>query len=355
MIATVAGPADASSAWKFRARPLGDWLPLFWPGLTFVDFQRAGREPGELLVLDQDILLIPGKNLAAAISLAAAARPEQAWTVPGRPFIVFGRNCAKKKSLLNERMDTSWDEMEAEVLELPGAERIISPAEDPAGLALALLSIQAALLEKAGVLVEDPLNFYLEAGIPIGPGSRLGPGVVISGESSIGADVMIGARVSLENTRVGDNCRILPGSLLYDTVLAENISVGPYAHLRQGCQIAADARIGNFVEMKKTSFGRGSKAMHLSYLGDARVGEAVNVGAGTITCNYDGRSKHATEIEDEAFIGSGSELVAPVKIGRGSYVGAGSTITQDVPEESLAVARQRQRNIEGWARKKKKD
>jgi bifunctional UDP-N-acetylglucosamine pyrophosphorylase/glucosamine-1-phosphate N-acetyltransferase len=131
--------------------------------------------------------------------------------------------------------------------------------------------------------------------------------------------------------------------------------VGPFAHLRPASDVGTDAHVGNFVELKKTTLGRGSKANHLAYLGDATIGEKVNVGAGTITCNYDGVAKHPTVIEDGAFIGSDTQLVAPVRVGRGAYVAAGSSITEDVPPEALAIARGKQVNKEGWvARKKKK-
>jgi anti-anti-sigma factor len=132
--------------------------------------------------------------------------------------------------------------------------------------------------------------------------------------------------------------------------IASDVTLGPFAHLREGAVIQENARIGNFVEVKKSKVGRGSKASHLTYLGDAALGEDVNIGAGTVTCNYDGQKKHSTTIEDSCFIGSGTMLVAPVRVGRGSTVGAGSTITEDVPPESLALGRARQVNKEGWAR-----
>ncbi|HSC28350.1 MAG TPA: DapH/DapD/GlmU-related protein, partial [Vicinamibacterales bacterium] len=142
-----------------------------------------------------------------------------------------------------------------------------------------------------------------------------------------------------------------------ESSVADGARVGPFAHIRPQSEIGADAHVGNFVELKKTRLGRGSKANHLAYLGDATVGERVNVGAGTITCNYDGASKHPTVIEDGAFIGSDSQLIAPVRVGRGSYVAAGSSITDDVPPDSLAIARSRQVNKEGWvaARRRKRD
>jgi bifunctional UDP-N-acetylglucosamine pyrophosphorylase/glucosamine-1-phosphate N-acetyltransferase len=148
---------------------------------------------------------------------------------------------------------------------------------------------------------------------------------------------------------------VLPVSVLRDSHLEKNTQVGPYTHLRNGAVIRRGAKAGNFVEMKKSILGKGSKSMHLSYIGDAFIGENVNIGAGTITCNYDGREKHVTRIEDNVFIGSGTELIAPIRIGKNSVVGAGSTLDKDVPPDSLAIARERQINKPGRGRKKKKE
>ena len=142
---------------------------------------------------------------------------------------------------------------------------------------------------------------------------------------------------------------VRPGCILEDSIVRKGAQLGPYSHLRPGTDIGEGAHVGNFVETKKTRLGKGSKANHLTYLGDAEIGEGVNVGAGTITCNYDGVNKHQTMIDDGAFIGSDATLVAPVRIGRGAYVGAGSCITEDVPDDALAIGRGRQVNKEGWA------
>ncbi len=197
--------------------------------------------------------------------------------------------------------------------------------------------------------------------------------VVIDPEVTAGADTEIAAGVQLlGRTRIGGNCRVGAGSILNDTTLGEGViikaycildasrlaagaQVGPFAHLRQGVDLGEGARVGNFVEAKKTVLGRGAKAMHLTYLGDARIGEGTNIGAGTITCNYDGVKKNPTTIGKRAFIGSDTALVAPVRVGDGAYVGAGSVITQNVPPDALAVARGMQKNIPGWARKRRQE
>lgn len=205
-----------------------------------------------------------------------------------------------------------------------------------------------------GVIFEDFSNFFIEGLILIGRGTKIGPGVTIRGNSIIGNNVEVCPNSYIENSKIGNNCSILPGSIIVDSILKDNVRVGPYAHLRSGCVIKENAKVGNFVEMKKSSFGEGSKAMHLSYIGDSTVGKDVNIGAGTITCNYDGVNKNPTTIEDKVFIGSGTELIAPVKIGKNSYIAAGSTINEDVPEDALAVARQKQKNIKGWSKRKKR-
>jgi bifunctional UDP-N-acetylglucosamine pyrophosphorylase/glucosamine-1-phosphate N-acetyltransferase len=157
----------------------------------------------------------------------------------------------------------------------------------------------------------------------------------------------------ITNSEIGDGVTIRPGSILDDARVASGAVIGPYSHLRPGSDIGEGAHVGNFVETKKIKLGKGSKANHLTYLGDADIGAGVNVGAGTITCNYDGVHKHRTEIGDGVFVGSDSTLVAPVKIGKGAYVAAASCITQDVPQDALALGRARQITKEGWAKSKR--
>jgi len=159
---------------------------------------------------------------------------------------------------------------------------------------------------------------------------------------------------TITDSILADGVTVLQSCVIANSEIGAGATVGPFARLREGAVIGPAARIGNFVEVKKSTIGRGTKAQHLTYLGDATVGARANIGAGTITCNYDGEKKNPTTIEDEVFIGSGNMLVAPVRIGTGSYTAAGSTITKDVPPESLAIARSRQENKEGWARGKKK-
>ena len=208
-------------------------------------------------------------------------------------------------------------------------------------------------LMAAGVTIIDPATTYIDPDVQVGPDTVIHPGVAIEGQSRIGAACEIHSHVRIVDSEIGDKAVIQDFCLILGSRIAESASVGPFAHLRPDTVVGEGAKIGNFVELKKTTLGPGSKANHLAYLGDATIGARVNVGAGTITCNYDGTSKHPTVIEDEAFIGSDSQLIAPVRIGKGAYVGAGSSITEDVPPGALGIARGRQTNVAGWVERKK--
>lgn len=209
-------------------------------------------------------------------------------------------------------------------------------------------------LMAAGVTIVDPATTYVDADVVIGPDTVIHPGVVIQGHSRIGAACEIHAYVRISDSELADKVTVLNFCVISGARVAKGAAIGPFAHLRPATEVGEGAKVGNFVELKKTSLGAGSKASHLAYLGDATIGANVNVGAGTITCNYDGERKHETFIEDNAFIGSDSQLIAPVRVGRGAYVGAGSSITRDVPPDALGIARGRQENVEGWAARKKK-
>jgi bifunctional UDP-N-acetylglucosamine pyrophosphorylase/glucosamine-1-phosphate N-acetyltransferase len=208
-------------------------------------------------------------------------------------------------------------------------------------------------LMAAGVTIVDPATTYIETDVEIGADTVIHPGVVIEGQTKIGSACEIQGSVRIRDSEIADRVTIQNFCLIIGARVAEGASVGPFAHLRPETVVGEGAKIGNFVELKKTTMGPGSKANHLAYLGDATIGARVNVGAGTITCNYDGVSKHRTIIEDGAFIGSDTQLIAPVRIGKGAYVGAGSSITEDVPDGALGIARGRQSNVEGWVDRKK--
>jgi bifunctional UDP-N-acetylglucosamine pyrophosphorylase/glucosamine-1-phosphate N-acetyltransferase len=211
---------------------------------------------------------------------------------------------------------------------------------------------KAEALMREGVTIVNPECTYIDADVEVGRDTTIEPGVSLLGATRVGEGCTLRPYSTISDSVLGDRVTIRPGCVINSSQIASEAVIGPFAHLRDGAIIDATARIGNFVEVKKSRVGRGSKALHLTYLGDSSVGEKVNIGAGTVTCNYDGEKKHPTTIEDGVFVGSGSMLIAPVRIGRNSYVAAGSTITEDVPAESLALARARQVNKEGWARQR---
>jgi bifunctional UDP-N-acetylglucosamine pyrophosphorylase/glucosamine-1-phosphate N-acetyltransferase len=200
-----------------------------------------------------------------------------------------------------------------------------------------------------GVTILRPDTCMIDADVEVGPDTVIEPFVQLLGSTRIGSDCRIRSYSVVEDTEIADRVQVRPGCMIEGSRIEAGAIIGPYAHLRPGSEIGEGAHIGNFVETKKARVGRGSKANHLTYLGDVVVGENVNVGAGTITCNFDGVRKHLTVIEDDAFVGSDSTLVAPVRIGKGAYVAAGSSITEDVPADALGIARGRQVNKEGWA------
>ncbi|MFP2896442.1 bifunctional UDP-N-acetylglucosamine diphosphorylase/glucosamine-1-phosphate N-acetyltransferase GlmU [Corallococcus sp. 4LFB] len=206
---------------------------------------------------------------------------------------------------------------------------------------------------RAGVSIQDPATAYIEEGITIGTDTEIGPSVSLMAGTVIGKNVTIGQGSVLTASHVADGTHIKPYSVLEEARVGERCIIGPFSRLRPATELAEEVHLGNFVETKKARIGKGSKANHLTYLGDANIGAGCNIGAGTITCNYDGVNKHLTELGDGVFIGSDSQLVAPVKVGDGGYVGAGSTVTKNVPPGSLAVSRAPQVVKEGWVAAKK--
>jgi bifunctional UDP-N-acetylglucosamine pyrophosphorylase / glucosamine-1-phosphate N-acetyltransferase len=208
-------------------------------------------------------------------------------------------------------------------------------------------------LMAAGVTIFYPQTCIIDSEVEIGADTVVEPFVQIRGNTRIGSDCRIRSYSVIRNTAIGDGVEILPGCVIDDSKIESRATLGPYSRLRPGSEIGESAKVGNFVETKKIRLGKGSKANHLTYLGDAEIGQGVNIGAGTITCNYDGMHKHKTIIEDDVFVGSDTTLVAPVRVGKGAYVGAASCITDDVPPDSLALGRARQTNKEGWAKEKR--
>lgn len=238
------------------------------------------------------------------------------------------------------------------VAALPSPAEPLAGVNDRAQLAGAEATLRARIAAHwmaQGVSLRDPARTYLGADVTIGRDTTIEPGAVLAGRTRVGRRCTLGAGAVLVDVVLGDDSVVLPYSVATDSTAGKRARIGPFAHLRPGTVLGDDVHVGNFVEAKKTTMAKGSKANHLAYLGDGVIGERVNVGAGTIFCNYDGFGKWQTVLEDDVFIGSDSQLVAPVTIGKGAYVGTGSTVTDDVPAGALAIGRARQVNKEGYA------
>lgn len=308
-------------------------------------------------------LVIPKSGVQEILDHLKRRDPGKKWiaTLKGSPFYALSRPAAKAINLDLEAgenvlaccRNTDGIAVPVHTIESSAEYRVVDLYDDPLAVEDAVVRYQATKYVASGVLFDDYRNFYIEGMLPIGEGSRIGTGVYIKGESSVGKNCTLYPNVFIQNSKIGDNCTLLPGTVVGDSELEDQVQIGPYTHLRNGALVKKGAKMGNFVEMKKSVLGEGSKSMHLTYIGDSHIGKKVNIGAGTITCNYDGVNKNKTTIEDGVFIGSGTELVAPVTIKKNGYVAAGSTITEEVPEDSLGVARGRQRNIAGWVARKR--
>lgn len=213
---------------------------------------------------------------------------------------------------------------------------------------------QVESLMTQGATIIDALRVDIRGNVSIGQDVEIDVNTIFEGQVNLGNNVKVGANCIIKNASIADNVTIEPFSHIEEATIAQNCTIGPYARLRPGTELAEDAKIGNFVETKKTKIGKGSKVSHLTYIGDTLMGENCNIGAGTITCNYDGVNKHLTEIGDNVFVGSDSQLVAPVKINSGATIGAGSTITKEVPADELTLSRSKQLTLKGWAKPIKK-
>jgi len=219
-----------------------------------------------------------------------------------------------------------------------------------AGLETALRARITAALMDAGVTLVDPAPVDVRGRVDCGRDVVIDVNAVFEGVVELGDGVSIGPNVIIRDSRLGAGCRVMPNTLIEGADIGPGCELGPYARLRPGAELAAGVKVGNFVEIKQSRLGEGSKVNHLSYIGDSEIGTRVNVGAGTITCNYDGANKHRTVIGDDAFIGSNTALVAPVEIGAGATIAAGSTVSKDAPRGELTVARSKQVTVRGWKR-----
>ncbi len=213
---------------------------------------------------------------------------------------------------------------------------------------------QANQLMQQGLTLKDPTRFDCRGSLNFGQDCEIDVNVLIEGNVSLGNNTIIASNCIIKNAKIGNNVVIFPNSVIEDATIGEGASIGPFARIRPAANIGENAKIGNFVEVKKSTIGKGSKVSHLSYVGDTTMGEGVNIGAGVITCNYDGINKYQTIIEDGAFIGSDSQLIAPVKIGKNAVIGAGSTITKDAPDSQLSLSRAKQATLKNWKKPTKK-
>jgi len=303
-----------------------------------VEERDASAEERDICEINSGIYTFALESLFEALGLVATSNVQGEYYLPDLVAIYVNRG---------ERVETFTI---ADADEIRG----INNRQELEAVGQVLKSRKNNELMAAGVTIEDAATTYVDPGVDVGADTVIHPGVSLEGNTTIGRECEIHSGVRIVDSQIGDRVIIYNHCVITSSTVASEGRVGPFAHLRPGADIRDGARVGNFVELKKTVLGAGSKAMHLAYLGDATIGTKVNVGAGTITCNYDGEKKHPTVIEDGAFIGSDSQLVAPVKVGKRAYVGSGTTVREDVPPEALAVSAGKQRNIENWAKTRKK-
>jgi bifunctional UDP-N-acetylglucosamine pyrophosphorylase / glucosamine-1-phosphate N-acetyltransferase len=265
-----------------------------------------------------------------------------------------GSNNAQGEIYLTDVMERAAKELTVVTVNA-GADEVMG-CNDRVDVAKADRVIRLRLAEqlmRAGVGVRDPERLYVEPGVEIGRDTLLGPGVELRGKVKLGAGCIVEQGAVITDCTIGDRVHVKPYCVLSESTIGSDVNIGPWCHVRPGSVIENEVHLGNFVETKKTRMGRGAKANHLTYLGDADVGEKVNVGCGTITCNYDGYVKSRTVIEDGAFIGSDTQLVAPVTVGKGAVTAAGTTVYRDVPPGALALTRPEIVLVEGWAERKR--
>lgn len=327
----------------------------------------------------RDVVVLPGHlpliRPETIERLLAGLRHEDnalvALVAEGESSGIFAVRSSKLRARLKEGQDLgSWSERSqaqiTAILEANGDRVTPMEAHDPTEVLGArsipeLMAMDARLrartaerLMLSGVTIFRPETCVIDADVAVGADTVIEPGVQLLGRTRIGSNCLIRSGTVIENAIIADNVLIRQSCIVTDTEIGTGAKIGPFAHLRPGSEIGEEAHVGNFVETKKARLGKGAKANHLSYLGDAEVGAGSNIGAGVITCNYDGVHKHTTTIGAGAFVGSDSTLVAPVTIGAGAYIGAGSCITREVPADALSVARSRQVTKEGWAANKRR-
>lgn len=319
---------------------------------------KLGRVRGKLVLLPAEVPCLSSRSLKRLVSASrSGASRLMASERPGRkstPILCCTADRIRQaRGALDNGLDSLAGRLDASIIQPAEWEDVLRVETTSDWIAAAKILRRRACerLVSGGVLLDDPSTVQIDPDVKVGRGTRIRSWVVIEGASRIGTLCDIGSFTHIVDSTVGSRTVLLDHCVIRSSRIGKRAQVGPFAHLRPESLMADKSKVGNFVEMKKSSLGTGSKAPHLTYLGDATIGRGVNVGAGTITCNYDGEEKYQTIIEDGAFIGSDVQLVAPVRVGRGAYVAAGSSIVEDVPAGSLAIARGRQVVKPGYARR----
>ncbi|MBI3946736.1 MAG: NTP transferase domain-containing protein [Armatimonadetes bacterium] len=315
---------------------------------------EALPETPVVLILPCDLPQLEARHLETLLERHRAGAAEATQLFVGG--VATGVFAVERRSALHLPEDAPAEALfpAAACCELPGPALI--DVDTRRDLAAAAKALRRAILDRLmdeGVTIVDPDHTYVDAGVRIGLDTILHPGTVIEGATVIGKRCAIGPQAHLVGATLEDEVTVV-AAVVRESRLAARVRVGPFANIRSGCDVGAESSIGDFVELKNARLGARVSASHHAYLGDARIGEGVNIGAGVITCNYDGVRKHQTTIGAHAFIGSNSVLIAPVNIGAGAYVAAQSSINQDVPEDALGIARARQENKPGWARQRRR-
>jgi bifunctional UDP-N-acetylglucosamine pyrophosphorylase/glucosamine-1-phosphate N-acetyltransferase len=317
-------------------------------------YGRMVREAGRPVAIVEHRDATPEQRAIREVGTSAYCfDPRHLWSALGR---VKPRNQQGEYYLTDVVgiLATAGQVVEAVTVEDPREGLGVNDRRQLAALAAVMRGRILDRLMDGGVTVLDPATTYVDDMVEVGADSVLYPGVILEGRTIVGAGSVVGAGCHVSQSRIGDRVTLRPYCVLSEAVVDEGATLGPFCHLRPLSRVGAGAKIGNFVELKKARIGRGAKVPHLSYVGDATLGAEVNFGAGAITCNYDGFTKHETVVGDGAFIGTNASLVAPVTVGEGAYVGAGSVITKDVPPGALAVTRAAQAVREGWVARKRR-
>ncbi len=315
-------------------------------GIDGVDPRELSSSSDTVLLLSAELPCLTSQSLKGILK-SSRSQPHALSEGTGRARALAVRGSDVKAALegsLAPRLHAPREENEL---------LLVDSADSWAKAVAILKSRKIDELLRRGVLVLDPASVFVEPGVSVGKGTTIYPWVHLQGTTVIGRDTSIGSFSHIVDSTLGAGTTILDHCFIRSSRVGKNVQIGPFAHLRPESDVGDEARVGNFVELKKTRLGAGAKAPHLSYLGDAVIGKKANIGAGTITCNYDGVKKHQTIVGDGAFIGSDVQLVAPVRVGKGAYVAAGSCIVEDVPPNALALARSRQVVKPGWAKKRR--